>query len=72
MKLQTTLIGLHLAISFYSDKVVAEQVVQVIKKYGFEKKLGYYVLDNASNNDICVKAIFGEIQPDLIKKKWRL
>lgn len=62
MKLQTTLIG----------EVIAEQVVQVIQEYGFEKKLGYFVLDNATSNDTCVEAILREIRPDLMRKERRL
>lgn len=72
MKLQTTLIGLRRVIGSHSGEVVAEQVVQVIQEYGFEQKLGYFVLDNASSNDTCVEAILGKIRPDLIKKERRL
>ena len=61
MKSQTTLIGLRRVIGSHSGEVVAEQVVQVIQEYGFEQKLGYFVLDNASSNDTCVEAILGEI-----------
>lgn len=51
MKLQTTLIGLRWVFGSHSGEVVAEQVVQVIQEYGFEQKLRYFVLDNATSND---------------------
>lgn len=72
LKLQTTLIGQQQVIGSYFSKIVAEYVVSVIQEYSFQKKLGYFVLDNATSNNTCIEAIFIEIQPDLIKKKQRL
>ena len=34
-----------------------------------KKKLGYFVLDNATSNDTCVEAILREIRPDLEKSE---
>lgn len=70
--LQTTLIGLRRVIGSHAGEIIAEQQVQVIQEYGIEKKLGYFVLDNATSNDTCVKAILNEIRPDLIKKEQKL
>lgn len=69
MKFQTTLIGLRRVIGFHFGKVIAGKVVQIIQKYGFEKKLEYFVLDNVTSNDTCVEAILREIRPDLIRKE---
>ena len=70
--LKAMLIGLRRVIGSHAGEIIAEQVVQVIQEYGFEKKLGYFVLDNATSNDTCVEAIFNELRPDLIKKERRL
>lgn len=35
----------------------------------FKNKLGYFVLDNATNNNIYIKIIFIKVWLDLIKKK---
>lgn len=72
MKLQITFISLGRLIGSYPNEVVAEQVIQVIQEYGFEQKFRYFVFNNASSNNTCVEVILGEIQPDLIKKEWKL
>lgn len=72
LKLQTTLIGLRRVIGSHSGETVAEQVVQVIREYGFEKKLGYFVSDHTTSNDTCVEAILTEIRPDLTRRERRL
>lgn len=69
LKLQITLIGLLQVICSHSSEIVAKQVVQVIQEYGFEKKLGYFILDNAMSNNICLKAILTEIRLDLTQKE---
>lgn len=69
---RTILIGLQQVIGSHAEEIIAEQVVQVIQEYGIEKRLKYFVLDNATSNDTCIEAILNEIWPDLIKKKRKL
>lgn len=57
---------------FYSDEIIANKIVKVLWKYGFEKKLGYFILDNTTSNNPCVEAIFAKIWPDLTWKKYKL
>lgn len=66
------LIGFCQIIGFYSEKVIAEQVVGFIQKYDIKKKLGYFIFNNAISNDTCVEAILKVIWPDFSKKKQRL
>lgn len=70
--LRKVLIGLRRVIGSHAGEVIAEQVIQVIQEYGMEKRLGYFVLDNATSNDTCVKAILHQLRPNLIKKERRL
>ena len=71
-QLQTILIGLCQVIDFHFRAVIAKQVVDLIHEYGIEKKLRYFIFDNATSNDICIKAIFKAIQPGLFRKKQTL
>lgn len=66
------LIGLRQVIGFYSEEVIAEQVVGLIQEYSIKKKLGYFVFNNVTSNDTCVEAILKAIWPDLSKKKQKL
>lgn len=61
MKLQITFIDICYIIDSYSVKVIRKQVIQIIQEYKLEKKLGYFILNNVTNNNTYVKAIFCEI-----------
>ena len=40
---------------------MAEQVIKIIKDYSIVNKIGYFVLDNATNNDTYFKKIFDQL-----------
>lgn len=44
---------------------MAEPVIQIIREYDLADKIGYFVLDNATNNDICLEEVFGQFRPEL-------
>lgn len=51
---------------------IAEGVIEVLKDFGIEKaKLGYFVLDNASNNDTAMRAIAKEFDFDHKERRLR-
>ena len=49
----------------YSGKNQAKAIIPVIDKYSLKKKLGYFIINNASSNNICVAKIIDLIWPDL-------
>lgn len=55
------LIALRRVIGLQAGKVIAERIIQVIQKYSFEKRLGYFVLDNAISNNTCIEATLQEL-----------
>lgn len=59
-------------IDSHSGELIAEQVVGLIQKYDIEKKLRYFVFNNATSNNTYVKAIFKAIWPVFFKKKHKL
>lgn len=48
-------------ISSYIGKVIAKQIVNIIKKYKIENNLKYFVFDNVISNNICIETIFNII-----------
>lgn len=61
MKFKTSFINFYYIISFYFGEIIIKQVIEIIKKYKFEEKLGYFILDNIINNNLYIKIIFCEI-----------
>jgi hypothetical protein len=51
---------------------IAESVIKVIKDFGIDKtRLGYFVLDKASNNDTAMRAIAREFDFDATERRLR-
>jgi hypothetical protein len=41
----------------HTGENIAEAILDVIRDYGIEKKIGYFTVDNATNNDAALKII---------------
>jgi hypothetical protein len=41
----------------YLGQNQAENIMEVVNDYGIASKVGYFVMDNASNNDTMMKAL---------------
>ena len=70
--LHTVLLGLRALIGSHSGENTAGVLVPLIQEYGIQEKVGYFVLDNASNNDTCINHILASIQPNEIPRERRL
>lgn len=57
----TTLLGLRRLLGAHSGVNMAEQVVKVIQDYEVTDKVGYFVLDNATNNNTCLEEVFDQL-----------
>ena len=68
----TTLLGLCHLMGAHSGANMAEQVVQIIKDYNLIDKIGYFVLDNATNNDTCLEETFDALSLEVQVKTRRL
>jgi hypothetical protein len=51
---------------------MAHLIILVIKYYEFQDRLGYFVLDNVSLDDACVREVLKNLRPDLDEKQRRL
>ena len=66
------LIGLKRITGTHSGENIAQSVIAVIKHYGLEDRLGYFMLDNIGSNDTCVRHILMNLQPGVDPEQRRL
>ena len=55
--LQHSVLALKELNGTHSGQNQAESIMEVINDYGIASKVGYFVMDNASNNDTMIKAL---------------
>ena len=53
----------------HSGANMAELLIKIIKKFDIQNLLGYFVTDNADNNDIYINAVFRTLMSDLSAKE---
>ena len=56
-KLQHCVLALKDVIGEHTSENLAVKVLDVVKEWGFASKLGYFMMDNASNNDTMMRAL---------------
>ena len=71
-ELRTVVLAVRNICEDYSGKNQAKAIIPVIDEYALKEKLGYFITDNASSNDICVAEIIDLIRPDLDLGKRKL
>jgi hypothetical protein len=67
---QKLLLGMPQAFRRFRSTTVAE-VLNVIKAYGIQDKIGYFTLDNAENNTTAMEVISGELGFDDRRRRGR-
>lgn len=55
--LQHSVLALKELNGAHSGKNQAASIMEVINDYGIASKVGYFVMDNASNNDTMIEAL---------------
>ena len=56
----------------HSEENIAEIIKTLIYKYKIENRIGYFVLNNISSNNICVRKLLPYIKPNISSKYRRL
>lgn len=64
-KNRTRLIALRRLRGSHSGENMSELLVEVIREFGFDDRLGYFVADNAESNDIAIDCVFRILIPNL-------
>ena len=49
----------------HSGENMAASIIYLIEDYGVTDKIGYFILNNTSSNDTCVKAFLKKLHSDL-------
>ena len=49
----------------YSGENIAEAIIPVLEEFDVAPRLGYYIGDNHSINDTCLRAICRKLRPDI-------
>jgi hypothetical protein len=62
---QTKLLAIRQLNGEHSGENIAECVLLVFKEYNIRKRVGFFILDNASNNDTAVNAILCSLYPTM-------
>lgn len=68
---KTCLLALPEQDGSHTEASIAEAVARVIKEYRIKGKIGYFMLDNASNNESCMKELANRFNFDPIKRRLR-
>ena len=71
MKLQTLLLGLKKLQKPHIGENMAFAILATIDNYDIQKLLGYFVINNAENNDTMVKSISRVFQYNLIEQIYK-
>jgi hypothetical protein len=61
---QTVLLALRRMVGAHGGDQIAEIIIEVVTEYGFSKRLGVFVGDNADSNDTAWKATLSVLHPD--------
>jgi hypothetical protein len=57
---RTFLLGLPQVEGSHTGENIAKGIGAIISKFNLQDRIGYFVLDNASNNDTCIEALAEE------------
>ena len=66
---QMALFGMQRLRGAHTGENMAEAVVSVIEEYSLQSKFGYFMLDNAPTNDVCVRHLCEKLQVDSTVKE---
>jgi hypothetical protein len=66
---QTTLLAIRKLVGKHSGENIAASVCKVLKEYRIQKKVGFFILDNASVNGVAVDRIMSSLHPDMPEKQ---
>lgn len=64
-----TLIAMRQLHGAHTGENQAEVLIEVIKEYGLQERVGYFVTDNASNNDVAIDQILSHFFPNMTTAK---
>ncbi|KAJ2899378.1 restless-like transposase [Zalerion maritima] len=70
-KPQKVILGAPEIVDRHTGDNIAAEIIDVIRIYGIEDKVGYFTLDNASNNDTTMEIIKKKLGFDTVERRVR-
>jgi len=68
---QKVVLGAPEVVDRHTGDNIAAEIIDVIRTYGIEDKVGYFTLDNATNNDAAMEAIGKELGFSALERRVR-
>lgn len=69
--MKTVLLGLRPMYGAHNGVAIAEELLTVMRDFKISDRVGYFVADNASNNDAALREIAKEIDVDTLRQRIR-
>ena len=69
--MRNVLLGLKLMYGAHSGVAIAEEMLATMREFKVSDRIGYFVADNASNNDCALREIAKEIDIDPARQRVR-
>jgi hypothetical protein len=71
LRVKTVLLGLRPMYGAHSGIAIAEELLNIMRDFKISDRIGYFVADNASNNDTALREIAKEIDVDPLRQRIR-
>ena len=68
-KRRSTLLALRQLQGAHTGENLAGSLLQIFDEYDIQKKIGFFMADNAENNDVCIDILFQELFPSMTAKQ---
>ncbi|THX67806.1 hypothetical protein D6D08_06550 [Aureobasidium pullulans] len=69
--LKTFLLALPQQEGKHTGTNIADTIAEIISRFSLDEKIGFFVADNASNNDTCISALANEFHFDAVQRRLR-
>jgi hypothetical protein len=71
LRIKTVLLGLRPMYGAHSGTAIAEELLAIMREFKISDRIGYFVADNASNNDTALREMAKEIDVDPLRQRIR-
>ncbi|SCO88905.1 uncharacterized protein FRV6_13033 [Fusarium oxysporum] len=70
-RLQKVVLGIPELVERHTGENIAAEILEIIRSFSIEDKVGYFTLDNASNNETAMSEIAEELKFDPVQRQVR-
>jgi hypothetical protein len=70
-QLQKVVLGIPELVERHTGENIAAEILEIIRSFSIEDKVGYFTLDNAANNETAMSEIAEELKFDPVQRRVR-